>query len=126
MAKLQLSHDVLDVQLVDRHSENIGRCDALMLELRAGRPVRVAAVLIGGPAREERIGRWMTHLARFLRVIGGVHRSGVSRIPFSAMRSLGDTMQMEVQRDELESDHVERWLAEHFVCRIPGAESKQK
>jgi hypothetical protein len=50
----------------------------------------------------------------------------VSRIPFAAMRSLGDTMQMDVQRDELESDHVERWLAEHFVCRIPGAESKQK
>jgi len=122
---LDLRHDVLDAQLMDRHGENIGRCDALLLELRDGRPPRVTTVLIGGKVRDERIGRWMTALARFLH--GGRDRSGgVSRIPFSVMQSLGRTIQLDVLRDELPSEHVEKWLAEHIVRRIPGAQKKQE
>jgi hypothetical protein len=126
MRGLRLNHDVLDVQLVDRHKEKIGRCDALMLELRAGQPLRVAAILIGGPARDERIGRWMRGLANLLRALGGVRRSGVSRISFDAMRCLGDTMELDVDRCELESEHVERWLDEHIVRHIPGSSGERK
>ena len=42
------------------------------------------------------------------------------------MRSLGDTIQLDVLRDELPSERVERWLSEHVVCRIPGAQGKQE
>lgn len=122
---LDLRHDVQDAQLVDRNSENIGRCDALMLELRDGKPPRVATILIGGQARNERIGRWMTGLARLFRG-GGDGSDGVSRVPFSAMRTVGDTIQLDVRRDELPSEHVERWLSEHFICRIPGAQGKKE
>ena len=122
---LDLRHDVLDAQLVDRNRENIGRCDTVMLELRDGRPPRVAAVLIGGAVRDERIGRWMEALRRL--VHRGRDRSdGVSRIPFAAMQSIGDTIQLDVLRDELPSERVESWLAEHVVCRIPGAQGKQE
>jgi hypothetical protein len=122
---LDLRHDVLDAQLVDRNDENIGRCDSLLLELREGRPPRVTTVLIGGKVRDERIGRWMSGLARLLH--GGRDRSaGVSRVPFSSMRSLGDTLQLDVRRDELPSEHVERWLADRFIRRIPGAAGKQE
>lgn len=119
---LDLRHDVLDAQLVDRHQENIGRCDTLMLELREGRPPRVATVLIGGPVRRERIGRWMTSLARLF----GGGEGGISRIPFTAMQSLSDTIQMDVLRDELPSERVERWLASHIVNHIPGAHGKKE
>jgi hypothetical protein len=121
---LDLRHDVLDKQLVDRNQENIGRCDALMLELRDGRPPRVAAILVGGPIRHERIGRWMTGLAKLFG--GGKAGGGVSRIPFTAMRSLGDTMQLDVLRDDLPSEHVEHWLAKHVIGRIPGAQGKKE
>lgn len=123
---LDLRHDVLDAQLVDRHREHIGRCDTLVLELRDGKPPRVATVLIGGQVRDERIGRWMTALARVLH--GGMRApgAGVSRIPFSAMRSLGETIEMDVLRDELPSEHVEQWLATHIICRIPGAQGKKE
>lgn len=126
MSGLLLVHDVLDAQLVDRHQEKIGRCDALLLELRDGQPPRVDAILVGGPARAERIGRWMTMLSRALRGVGRVRRSGVSRISFDAMRVLGDTLELDVGRGELESEHVERWLDDHFVCRIPGAQGERK
>jgi hypothetical protein len=122
---LDLRHDVLDAQLVDRNRENIGRCDTLILELRDERPPRVATILIGGAVRNERIGRWMTGLAKLFH--GGKDPgAGVSRIPFAAMRSLGDTIQLDVLRDELPSERVESWLAEHVVCRIPGAQGKQE
>lgn len=122
---LDLRHDVLDVQLVDRNLENIGRCDSLMLELRDGHPPRVATVLIGGAVRDERIGRWMSGLANFLH--GGRDRAGhVSGIPFAVMQSLGTTIKLDVLRSELPSEHVEQWLAEHVVCHIPGAEGKKE
>jgi hypothetical protein len=123
---LHLRHDVLDAQLVDRNREHIGRCDALLLELREGKPPRVATVLIGGQIRGERIGRWMTGLSRLLH--GGKREpgAGVSRIPFSAMRSLGATLEMDVLREELPSEHVERWLSKHVIRRIPGAQAKKE
>ena len=121
-----LRHDVLDAQLMDRNRENIGRCDTLMLELRDGRPPRVAAVLIGGQVRDERIGRWMTALSRLVHGRTREPGEGVSRIPFAAMRSLGTTIEMDVLRDELPSEHVEQWLAKHVICRIPGAEGKKE
>jgi hypothetical protein len=123
---LDLRHDVLDAQLVDRHQENIGRCDALLLELRDGKPPRVATVLIGGQVRDERIGRWMTMLSRVLHGGKRAPDEGVSRIPFSAMRSLGETIEMDVLRGELPSEHVEQWLAKHIICHIPGAQGKKE
>ena len=122
---LDLRHDVLDAQLVDRHRENIGRCDTLLLELQDGRPPRVTTVLIGGMVRDERIGRWMQALRRLVHR-GKERHDGVSRIPFTAVRSIGRTIQLDVLRDDLPSEGVERWLAEHVVCRIPGSEGKQE
>jgi len=122
---LDLRHDVLDAQLVDRHGDNIGRCDSLLLELRDGRPPRVATVLIGGPVRDERIGHWLSALAKLFRG-GGEGRSGVSRIPFTAVQLFGKTIQLDVLRDDLPSEHVEQWLATHVVARIPGAQRKKE
>jgi hypothetical protein len=122
---LDLRHDVLDAQLVDRNRENIGRCDTIVLELRDGRPPRVATLLIGGEVRNERIGRWMTGLAKLIHR-GHDQGARVSRIPFAAMQSVGDTIQLDVLRDELPSESVEQWLAEHLVCRIPGARGKEE
>jgi hypothetical protein len=122
---LDLRHDVLDAQLTDRNGESIGRCDTLILELRDHRPPRVATILIGGQVRDERIGRWMAALSGLLH-LGRDRTHGVSRIPFAAVQSLGDTIRLDVQRDELPSEHVERWLADHIVCHIPGARGKQE
>ena len=123
---IDLRHDVLDAQLVDRNRENIGRCDTLMLELRDGKPPRVAAILIGGQVRDERIGNWMTRLSRLFHSANRGADQGVSRIPFAAMRSLGETIEVDVVREELPSEHVEQWLAQHVICRIPGAQGKKE
>jgi hypothetical protein len=126
MRGLHLVHDVLDAQLVDRRQNKVGRVDALVLELRGRRPPRVAAILVGGPVRAERIGRPMVWFDRLLRTLARVRRAGVSRIPFDAVRVVGDTIALDVDGESLESAHLERWLAERVVCRIPGAAGERK
>lgn len=126
MSCINLVHDVLDSQLIDRHQEHIGRVDALTLELRDGRPPRVAAIVIGGPARARRIGRWAVWLSHTLRALLNVRAPGVDRIPFRKMRRLGETIELDVDCHELESQHVEDWLADHVICRIPGAQGRKQ
>ena len=121
---LDLGHELLDRQLVDRNREHAGRCDTLTLELRDGKPPRVAAILVGGQVRDERIGRWMTALTNLFLGRSRKRHPGVTRIPFSAVRSIGTTIQVDVLRDNLESEHVEHWLARHVISRIPGGKAK--
>ena len=126
MGTVHLAHDVLDAQLVDRVQEKIGRVDALLLELEEGRPPRVATIVIGGAARAERVGRWFVALRRGWRAIFGHREEHVSHIPFDKVRRIGDTIDHHVEEQSLESEHLERWLKEHVVCRIPGAEGERK
>lgn len=120
MAGLKLVHDVLDMQLVDRRKRKFGRVDDLVLALDEDRPPRISHILVGGPVRAERIGRAMVWLARGLRSLGRVKRVGVSAIPFEAVRRLAETIEVDVDGDELEAAHLEAWLATHVVRRIPG------
>ena len=120
MHGIHLLHDVLDAQLIDRKEEKIGRVDGLELELREGRPPRVAAILVGGEVRAWRIGGWMRLLHHAMQALGSVRGPVTSRIPFRAVRVIGDTVTVDVIGDELDSGRTERWLAEHVIGRIPG------
>jgi sporulation protein YlmC with PRC-barrel domain len=126
MGAVHLAHDVLDAQLVDRVQEKIGRVDELLLELESGQPPRVATIVIGGPARAKRVGRWFVALRRAWRALFGRHEEHVSRIPFDKVRRIGDAIELDVEEQSLESEHLERWLKEHVVCRIPGAAGEHK
>lgn len=126
MRGLHLVHDVLDAQLVDRRKEKIGRVDDLVLVLREGAPPRVATILIGGPVRAARMGWWMEWLGHLGRAIARLPRDGVSRVPFATVRRIAETIEVDVDGHSLPSGRGERWLAEHIVCRIPGAEGTKK
>ena len=126
MSGLRLVHDVLDAQLLDRACEKIGRVDELLLELRDGEPPRVSTLLIGGPARAARVGRWMTWLRRVVHAAMGKRDDHVSRISFDAVRRVAETIELDVTGSELPSGHVERWLSDHVVCRIPGGRGDRK
>ncbi|MBA3670920.1 MAG: hypothetical protein H0W68_02705 [Gemmatimonadaceae bacterium] len=126
MRGLMLVHDVLDAQLVDRRCDKIGRVDELLLELRDGRPPRVATIVIGGEARARRVGRWMTALHR---AVGSITRrpvQGMSRISFDDVRSIADTIELDVDGETLASGHLERWMRDSVVRRIPGGSGDHK
>ena len=126
MGALHLSHDVIDSQLVDRHKEKIGRVDELLLELEEGKPPRVATIVIGGRARARRVGGWMVALHRALHALLGGREEHESRVPFDAVRCVADTIELDVDANELDAMHVEYWLGSHVICRIPGAGGERK
>jgi hypothetical protein len=126
MGALYLSHDVIDSQLVDRYKEKIGRVDELLLELEEGKPPRVATIVIGGRARARRVGGWMVALHRAVHVLLGPREEHESRVPFDSVRCIADTIELDVDGNELDSMHVEHWLARHVVCRILGAGGERK
>ena len=126
MGTLHLSHNVIDSQLVDRHQEKIGRVDELLLELEDGKPPRVATIVIGGAARARRAGGWMVACHRAVHALLGQRAEHESRVPFDAVRCIADTIELDVEGDTLPSMRLERWLATHFVCRIPGGSGERK
>ena len=126
MGALHLSHDVIDSQLVDRHKEKIGRVDELLLELEEGKPPRVATIVIGGRARARRVGGWMVALHRAVHALLGHRGEHESRVPFDAVRCIADTIELDVDGNELASMHVEHWLAKRVICRSPGAGGERK
>lgn len=124
---VQLVHDVLDACLTDRNGRKIGRVDALILTLAEDKPPRVTAILIGGPVRAERIGKWMVKLRGAISAM--LHRDqnfGVSRVPFSAVRGIAETVDLDVDGTTLPSGHLERWLGDHIIDRIPGSQGEKK
>jgi hypothetical protein len=126
VSALPLVHDVLDAQLLDKRQVKIGRVDELLLELREGEPPRVATILVGGPVRAERVGRWMTWLRRTLHAAFGRRDDCISCIPFDAVRCIADTIDVDIDGHTLPSEHTERWLAEHVVSHLPGGRGEHK
>jgi hypothetical protein len=127
MSGVQLVHDVLDVCLTDRNGKKVGRVDALVLTVENGKAPRVSEILIGGPVRAERIGKWMVWLHRALRgMLRAGEGNGVSRVPFSAVCGIAETIDLDVGAATLPSGHLERWLHDHVISRIPGSGGERK
>ena len=126
MHAIHLLHDVLDAQLLARDKRRIGRVDALVLTHEAGRPLRVSTMLVGGAVRAERVGGPMRWVSRMVQRVLRMNTSGVSAIPFDKVRRIGDTIDVDVDAASLASMHLERWLRDHVVGRIPGAHGGRK
>ena len=124
---VQIVHDVLDACLTDRKGRKVGRVDALTLTVTDGAPPRVSTILIGGQVRAGRIGNSLLRLRGAISaMMHGDRDFGVSRVPFSAVRGIGDTIELDVDAAELPSSHLERWLGEHIIDRIPGSHGEKK
>ncbi len=52
---MELGLEVLDQQVIDRHGELMGKVDGILLELRPGKPPRVAHLVIGGGTAARRV-----------------------------------------------------------------------
>ena len=125
MKGVQLVHDVLDAQLVDRAQQKMGRADGVVLELRDGEPPRVHELLVGGSVLAERIGRWMAALVRTGSRLSGIALA-VTRIPFGKVRVIGPCIELDIDAGSTNAMRTERWLDEHVVCRIPGGAGPQR
>lgn len=120
---IDLIRDVLDAQLLDRRGRKIGRVDGIVLELPAGRPPRVAGLEVGGVVCARRIhpqlARWFDALGQLL---------GFSTDPAFIDIDHVREIDVDVKLGLLASDeprllHVEKWVRERIVGKVPGAGS---
>src|SRR3954471_12536677 len=66
--EMDLGRDVLDQQVVDRNGELMGKVDGVVIEVRDGKPPRVARLVIGGGTAAHRVhagfGAWLVRWRR--------------------------------------------------------------
>ncbi len=118
---LELGCDLLDKLLVDRKQRTCGRVDGILLELRAGRPPRVAAMETGLVTLMRRIhpafGRWIRHLAARW---APVPMTPV-RVALDRFRDIGVDVEVDVDAAaDPKFLRFEKWLSRRVISRIPG------
>ena len=121
MGDLRLIHDVLDVQLCDAHQRKMGRVDSLVLEVCDGAPPRVAYLEASGTVLARRVHPRLARWAAALRRRWNSGNAAPTRIPWSAVRSIGNVIEVDLDAETTPAMAWEQWLREHLVCHIPGA-----
>jgi hypothetical protein len=118
---MHLVRDLLDAQLVNANGRMLGRVDGVLLEVRADRPPRVAAIEVGAVALARRIhptlGRWLRAFA--------IRWMPVSwrpvQLPLTMCRDIGIDVALDVDPEtERRLLRLENWLSRHVVRRLPG------
>jgi hypothetical protein len=122
MAGLDLVRDVVDVQLVDREQRRIGRIDGVLLQIRDGRPPRVAAIEVGPITAMRRVSPGLARWLHVLAVRWLPFSIGSVRLPLTVFRHVGVDIELDVDgHADRRLLRAEKWLTKHVVAQIPGS-----
>jgi sporulation protein YlmC with PRC-barrel domain len=112
---------LLDQQVVDRNGELMGKVDGILLQLRKGKPPRIAKLAIGGGTAARRIHpRWADWLLRWRRRWGPPYDIPLE-IPWSQVLKLGIDVKVALDAERTPALSWEHWIRDHIIGRIPGA-----
>jgi sporulation protein YlmC with PRC-barrel domain len=118
---VRLVADVLDEQLRDSKGRNAGRVDGIVLELREGKPPKLAYVEVSPITLLARFSRRLAHwYARHDRKVGE-GRGVAVRIPWTRISRDGPTLVMDIDADSTPIFALEDWLRRKVVDRVPGS-----
>jgi sporulation protein YlmC with PRC-barrel domain len=118
--KVNLISEVLDKQLTDSKGRQAGRIDGIVLELRNGKPPRVAYAEVGPTTLLSRFNRRLAHwYSRHDRKLGE-GRGAAFRVPWSRLSSEGPGFVMDIDAEATPIFALEDWLRRHIVEHIPG------
>ena len=117
---MHLIRDVLDKQLVDRLGREMGKADGLVLELRDGRPPRVAFIELGASTLGRRLPRplqplWLAAARRF-----GLRHGEPYRIPWVSAEDRGIEIRLDIEADHTPALVWEHRLSERVVGKLLG------
>jgi sporulation protein YlmC with PRC-barrel domain len=118
---MKLGLDVLDQQLIDRNGELMGKVDGITLEVREGKPPRVASLVIGGCTATRRIHPRLADWLLRWRRRWGPREDQPLVVPWSKVLKIGIDVQVDVDAKHTSAWAWENWLRDHIIGRIPGA-----
>jgi sporulation protein YlmC with PRC-barrel domain len=118
---MDLVRDCLDKQLVDRNGHNIGRVDAVVLQLEKGKQPTVAFIEVGPVSQAERLHRGLSRVAKAISRRLGVNQQDPFRIPWSKLVAAGIEVIADVDAEKTPALAWELWLRKKIIGRIPGA-----
>jgi hypothetical protein len=118
---MHLVADILDEQLVDVTGKRAGRIDGIILEVREGKPPRVAFVETSPITLLARFSRRLAaRYAAFDRRLGK-GRGVPFRIPWNRIERTGESCRFDMDADDTPIFALEDWLREKVIDHIPGA-----
>jgi len=119
---MDLVRDCLDKQLVDRNGHNMGRVDAVVLQLEKGKQPTVTFIEVGPVCQAERLHRSLGRVAKTISRRWGVTQQDPFRIPWSKLVAAGIEVIADVDAEKTPVLAWELWLRKKVVGRIPGAQ----
>ena len=120
---------LLDRQLVDKDGMLAGKVDDLELTFPSdvkgpgAEPPVVTAILSGPGALAGRLRgpfeKWLSGLDKRL-------APGIGRVAFGVVSRMDNHLTLAVSRHDLDTFASERWIGEHVVDKIPGADHESE
>lgn len=124
---MHVFRELLDLEVHDRDDCRMGRVDALVAELRAGRPPRVVQLELGGVPMARRIHPRLEAWADRLHKKFGVRRSARFHIEWKDVLDLDiHRVKVDVHAAETPAQDWERWLRAHVIEKIPGSSQEEE
>jgi sporulation protein YlmC with PRC-barrel domain len=112
---------LLDQQVVDRHCEQMGKVDGVMVELRKGEPPRISSLVIGGGTAARRLHRgFARRLLRWGRRWGPQDWRPLE-VPWSKVLKIGVDVKVDLDAEHTPALAWEHWIRRYIIARIPGA-----
>jgi sporulation protein YlmC with PRC-barrel domain len=116
---------LLDRQIVDKDGMMAGKVDDLELSFpdEGDGPPVVTAILSGPGALARqmggRLGRWLESVHAQLHP---AEQPGPARISFGVVKRITNHVEIAVSRNDLDVSRFEKWVRDHVIAKIPGAE----
>ena len=111
--RIDASHGLLDLQVVDRDARPVGKVEDLELD-DTGSGAPAFGDRLGG-----RLGGWYKAVHRRLH---DEKSPRPARITFDQVRHINSKVDLTISQDELDIGRLEEWLVDHLIRRIPGAD----
>jgi hypothetical protein len=120
--RLWATLSLLDRQMVDRDGALAGNVDDVELEARPDGSLVVVGLRAGPGALARRLGArtlgdWLDRAHRQVDHDGSDH----TLIPLSRVAQIGADIRLSLDRTEVATYHLERWVGDHVIDHIPGA-----
>ncbi|WP_315789286.1 hypothetical protein [Fischerella sp. JS2] len=119
---IDIIRDVLDNQLIDQNQRNMGKVDGIVMELREGQPPKLTYIEVGMTVLARRIHPRLANWVAVIESKWGAKHSQSYRISWSKVRDIGINVEVDVEAEATPALAYEKWIREHIIQKVPGAE----